>query len=113
MNNTVLMPLKTGPAAYPIHQYNFRFLHKELLLNLGSNITPVQKKNLSTYLSLFLFLVFQSVLVQSQSFHKNEKLTKQDTLRGSITPERAWWDVVKYDLAVTPNFKNFTISGSN
>ena len=26
--------------------------------------------------------------------------THADTLRGSITPERAWWDVVFYDLHV-------------
>ncbi len=26
--------------------------------------------------------------------------TRADTLRGSITPERAWWDVTFYDLAV-------------
>lgn len=27
-------------------------------------------------------------------------LTRADTLRGSITPERAWWDVTHYDLDV-------------
>ncbi|WP_242009571.1 M1 family metallopeptidase [Lacibacter cauensis] len=33
-------------------------------------------------------------------------------MRGSITPGRVWWDVVKYDLAVTPNFDKFTLSGT-
>lgn len=51
--------------------------------------------------------------VNAQLFKKPGGFTRQDTLRGSITPERAWWDVVMYDLAVKPEFSNFTISGSN
>jgi aminopeptidase N len=39
--------------------------------------------------------------------------THQDTLRGSIGPERAWWDVVYYDLTVKPDIKKETIEGSN
>jgi len=39
--------------------------------------------------------------------------TLQDTLRGSITAERAWWDAVKYDITVEPDFDTKTISGSN
>ena len=76
-------------------------------------MNPVKKKNQLALISMLLCLLFQSVSTQSQSFHNNEKLTRQDTLRGSITPERAWWDVVKYDLHVTPNFLNFTIKGHN
>src|SRR5688572_1223767 len=37
----------------------------------------------------------------------------QDSLRGSITPERAWWDVVKYDITVEPDAITKTITGSN
>ncbi|QHI37734.1 Aminopeptidase N [Kordia antarctica] len=46
-----------------------------------------------------------------QAFSQN--FTKQDTLRGSITPERAWWDLTHYhlDIKVDPNER--TISGSN
>jgi hypothetical protein len=25
-----------------------------------------------------------------------------DTLRDAITPERAWWDVLRYDITVRP-----------
>ncbi|WP_394767404.1 hypothetical protein [Ferruginibacter sp.] len=32
--------------------------------------------------------------------------THADTLRGSITPERAWWDVQRYDVSVTPDFNS-------
>src|SRR5690606_23180647 len=34
--------------------------------------------------------------------------TRQDTLRGSITPERKWWDILHYhlDVAVDPDNKS-------
>ena len=31
---------------------------------------------------------------------QTENVTRQETLRGSITPEREWWDVLHYHLAV-------------
>ncbi len=42
-----------------------------------------------------------------------QEFTKQDTLRGSITPERAWWDLNYYhlDIEVIPDDK--FIAGSN
>ena len=40
-------------------------------------------------------------------------LTHADTLRGAITPERAWWDVVFYDLHVRIDPTDSTISGWN
>jgi len=39
--------------------------------------------------------------------------TRQDTLIGSITPERAWWDIQYYDLTIKPNYLNKTIAGKN
>lgn len=39
--------------------------------------------------------------------------TLADTLRGSITPERSWWDVQRYELAFAPDFNGKTISGAN
>ncbi|WP_299764907.1 M1 family metallopeptidase [uncultured Dokdonia sp.] len=30
----------------------------------------------------------------------SQKLSREDTIRGSITPERAWWDLNHYDLSV-------------
>ena len=57
---------------------------------------------------LTLFLLTTMILsVSGQSF------TRQDTLRGSITPERAWWDLTYYDLSVTVDPENRSISGSN
>lgn len=39
--------------------------------------------------------------------------TKDDTLRGSITPQRAWWDLTFYNLKVKVNPAEKSISGSN
>ncbi|WP_407521530.1 M1 family metallopeptidase [Lacibacter sp. MH-610] len=58
-------------------------------------------------------LCFNVLFTQAQIFKKTDQFTKQDTLRGSITPERAWWDVVMYDLQVKPDFTRFTLSGTN
>ena len=40
-------------------------------------------------------------------------VTRQETLRGSITPEREWWDLLHYDLAVQFMPATRTIKGSN
>jgi len=42
-----------------------------------------------------------------------QQFTHADTLRGSITKERSWWDLLKYDLRVQPNLTDSTIQGSN
>ena len=39
--------------------------------------------------------------------------TRADTIRGSNTPQRAWWDAAFYDLHVKVNPADSTISGSN
>jgi aminopeptidase N len=36
-----------------------------------------------------------------------------DVLRGSLTPERTWWDVLQYNLYFIPNPKNKTLVGTN
>jgi len=42
-----------------------------------------------------------------------QEFTEQDTLRGSITPEREWWDLNYYDLYVEVDPEKKFISGSN
>ncbi|MEO1021049.1 MAG: M1 family metallopeptidase [Bacteroidota bacterium] len=61
---------------------------------------------------LFLF-VFIPGLIYAQLFNRSEEFTRQDTLRGAITPERAWWDVTFYHLSVEVNLEDSTFSGSN
>jgi len=56
---------------------------------------------------LLIFTTLSSGLAQQTNF------SKQDTLRGSITPERVWWDLLHYnlDFKVSPSSKS--IEGSN
>jgi len=44
---------------------------------------------------------------------EKDNFTRQDTLRGSITPERAWWDLTYYHLDVKINPESKSISGKN
>jgi aminopeptidase N len=39
--------------------------------------------------------------------------THADTLRGSVTPERSWWNLLKYELHVIPDYDRQTVSGDN
>lgn len=44
---------------------------------------------------------------------QNQRFTLDDTLRGSITPERAWWDLKFYKLDVRIDPEARSIAGSN
>jgi len=54
-----------------------------------------------------------SGLAFGQFFEQNKKFTKQDTLKGSNTEFRNFWDVKKYELSVEPNFEQKSIKGNN
>lgn len=43
----------------------------------------------------------------------SQNTTRQDTLRGSVTPERAWWDLIHYDLTVEVFPESRNIAGTN
>ena len=58
-------------------------------------------------------LLFFTNISWAQPLHQNHDFTHADTLRGSITPERAWWDVTKYALDVKFDFNKRSITGSN
>ena len=60
---------------------------------------------------LLLFPLFLSA--QNGLFEHKETFTKQDSLRGSITPEREWWNLKHYELTVELFPKTKTIKGSN
>lgn len=59
---------------------------------------------------IFIFLLFVSTF---SVFSQKQKFTRQDTLRGSVTKERVWWNLLHYDLQVKIDAKNKYISGSN
>lgn len=57
--------------------------------------------------TIFLFLIVTFAYSQEQKF------TRADTLRGSITPEREWWDLNYYHLAVEVFPETKSIKGTN
>ena len=66
-------------------------------------------KRLYTILATLSIISIHAQTITSQK----TSFTRQDTLRGSITPEREWWDLTYYhlDIDVQPDAQN--ISGKN
>ncbi len=74
------------------------------------------------YISRFIYFSYASLIAVTLCFSKSTcaqplnpkgKFTRQDTLRGSITPERAWWNVVSYNIYIAPDYQSKTIKGWN
>ncbi|MEM5539657.1 M1 family metallopeptidase [Olleya sp. AS48] len=63
--------------------------------------------------SLILILTGYSNLKAQGLLQEKNNFTRQDTLRGSITPEREWWDLTYYHLDIKVNPEHKTISGTN
>ncbi|HAM11528.1 MAG TPA: peptidase M1 [Bacteroidales bacterium] len=61
------------------------------------------------FIFLFTVLLSNSSLSQVQ----DHVFTRQDSLRGSITPEREWWDLVFYHLNIVVSPADSSIKGSN
>jgi len=64
---------------------------------------------MKTVVRILVLILFFSTgeVTQAQEF------TRQDTLRGSIMPERAWWDLTYYHLKVKVNPEDSSFVGSN
>jgi hypothetical protein len=56
---------------------------------------------------VFILVLFSRNELISQNFNR------QDTLRGSITPERAWWDLKYYHLDIAVEPSDSSIRGKN
>ncbi len=66
---------------------------------------------LNLFLICLLFLL-QPFLSGAQPLNKKEIFTRQDTLRGSNGPGRDWWDVLSYDIRITPFYSTKKIAGN-
>ena len=55
----------------------------------------------------FLVLCLLPIALIGQDFNR------KDSLRGSITKERAWWDLLHYNIDVTVDIDHKSLSGSN
>ena len=62
----------------------------------------------------FLFIAAILFVVSTRAQRKaTDVFTHADTLRGSITKERAWWDLLRYDLAIAPDYTAKSTTGKN
>ena len=60
------------------------------------------------------FIVLVCFLFLANASSAQQKVfTRTDSLRGTITPERAWWDLTYYHLDMSVNIENKSISGMN
>lgn len=64
---------------------------------------------LRSRITLLGILLTGCTLAQAQP----KTYTRADTLRGAINRERVWWNVLKYDITVKPDYNTKTTSGSN
>ena len=70
------------------------------------------KKIITTCLAAALSLASQPSALAAGA-HGHKPISHQEALRGSITPERLWWDLRHYALAVTVDPTERTIGGTN
>lgn len=65
---------------------------------------------ISKPLSAFILLAF----IQFQAVGQSGNLpSRQDTLKGSITRNRDWWDIKYYSVSIKPDYNSKTIRGKN
>ena len=71
-------------------------------------------KSASLYCIIIIALLFNNLPAGAQYIPPPQtRFTRQDTLRGSITPERAWWNLTFYHLDIAVKPSDSTIYGTN
>jgi Aminopeptidase N len=98
----------------PDHCTGFRLNLANQTDTMRAPYVPVCKWHRSVAQHYSFLLVCSILLLVTSKLQAQQpapKFSRQDTLRGTITPERAWWDVLYYDIRVTPEFNTKTISG--
>jgi len=64
--------------------------------------------------SFFIVTALLCCLVgTAQQKNTTKTYTRADTLRGSITAGRAWWDILRYNLTIKPDYNNKSTEGKN
>lgn len=62
---------------------------------------------------IYYFLGLITCIFNNQLFSQDKFFTIQDTLRGSNTSFRDWWEVKYYDISIEPDFDNKVLKGNN
>jgi aminopeptidase N len=93
-------------------------LHSVILFLSGYiclfSFTKINKMYKRTAFLVELLILVTILPAGAQHFiFPHRPFTRQDTLRGSVTPERAWWDLTYYHLDIVVNPSDSTIHGTN
>lgn len=77
-----------------------------------SNIFPFQIQTEPVMRRLLLVILFAGCML-TNALAQQTSFSRADTLRGTLTPERSWWDVTYYDLHVEVLPEQKSLQGSN
>jgi hypothetical protein len=88
--------------------------HPIPMINRNSGVLMTMRKCKLAILAIaFLLQVHIGASYLFAQVPKAEAVTRQETLRGSVTPEREWWDVLHYHLQVEFLPETRRLRGSN
>jgi aminopeptidase N len=77
------------------------------------NFKQMKKTVVQGWLGLSLFVIGLAPVYAQEPAKAAKIYSSADTLRGSLLAERTWWDVQRYEIALTPDYNRKTIQGSN
>ena len=86
---------------------------KSLIKYSSSHFFSYLIKLIGNKFRIILIILLVTPILGLGKLYGQEVFTRQDTLRGSITEERAWWDLNYYHLKVKVHISDSTISGEN
>lgn len=66
-----------------------------------------------TFFSLIVLLALLKITPVISQYSNDQNIAREDSLRASLNEFRSCFDVKYYDLSVTPNLQNHSISGTN
>lgn len=107
--------MNADPVIFIIYHFTLTVLHFTLQINI---LPPKIPYGIMRDVPMFLLMMMITVVsARAQQSHlkgtQQPHFTRADTLRGSITPARAWWDVVAYDLHVKVELEDSSFTGYN
>ena len=105
----MLNSYKENLRLYTLYRLNRHFLYFCPLYKILSSMIRFN----SILIFVLFFTVFSHPAFAQYIAPVERPFTHQDTLRGSITPERAWWDLTYYHLDIEVNPPDSTINGTN
>ncbi len=105
ITNYVLDRLQGGALQYETALHEIRKKTSAADTTLMFMVRNYARKKLNTELQDY-FLVYLNQLEKNM-------FIRADTLRGSLLQDRSWWDVLRYDITIRPDYIAKTISGNN